>query len=276
MSDYQGPVLAVYTDDKRCLQEAESLANHLGCSLLTSTVTNQGDADSVSHQGAGDPVRHQSSALILHLTSKGLSLESDGLSMPGDYTRMLPRVRPGKWEHEILIKAVRFKDESGPLRVMDCTAGLGEDSLIMAAAGFEVSLYESDPVIAALCKYAIRSGRKIPELRDIVPRMELHEGDSVAALRDIAANDAIDPPDVIYLDPMFPGREKSALIKKKFQLLHQLEAPCANEEELMQAAIDARPRKIVVKRPPKGPYLAGVKPNYSIGGKAIRFDCITL
>lgn len=42
----------------------------------------------------------------------------------------------------------------------------------------------------------------------------------------------------------------------------------------MYAAIAAGPRKVVIKRPAKGPYLAGIKPNYSIDGKAVRYDCI--
>ena len=33
-------------------------------------------------------------------------------------------------------------------------------------------------------------------------------------------------------------------------------------------------RKVVVKRPVKGPHLAGVKPSYAIAGKAVRYDCI--
>lgn len=39
------------------------------------------------------------------------------------------------------------------------------------------------------------------------------------------------------------------------------------------AAIAASPRKIVIKRPLKGPYLADIKPDYSLVGKAIRYDC---
>ena len=84
------------------------------------------------------------------------------------------------------------------------------------------------------------------------------------------------PPDAVYLDPMFPARQKSAAVKKKFQLLHRLERPCDDAEELLRAALDAHPRKVVVKRPPKGPCLAGVKPSYSIAGKAVRYDVIAL
>ena len=65
-------------------------------------------------------------------------------------------------------------------------------------------------------------------------------------------------------------------ICKKLQLLQVLERPCADEEALLQAAIDAQPAKIVVKRPLKGPYLAGRRPSYSLTGKAIRYDVIAL
>ena len=81
-------------------------------------------------------------------------------------------------------------------------------------------------------------------------------------------------PDVVLLDPMFPTREKSASVKKKAQFLQHLEAPCGDEAALLEAALAARPRKVVVKRPPKGPHLAGVRPTYSLEGKAVRYDVI--
>lgn len=74
--------------------------------------------------------------------------------------------------------------------------------------------------------------------------------------------------------PWFPERRKSAAVKKKFQLIHHLEAPCQNEGALLAAAISAGPRKVVVKRPAKGPHLAGVKPSHSLAGKAVRYDVI--
>ena len=81
-------------------------------------------------------------------------------------------------------------------------------------------------------------------------------------------------PDMILLDPMFPERQKSSLVKKKLQVIQKLEMPCTDEKELVLTAMQARPKKLIVKRPPKGPYLAGIKPDFSNGGKAVRFDCI--
>ena len=155
------------------------------------------------------------------------------------------------------------------IRVFDATAGLGEDSLLLAAAGFSVTMCEGDPVIAALLADGLRRAVDDPELSGIVGRMSLVEGDSIEILPSLT-----EAPDVVYLDPMFPARTKSAAVKKKFQLLHRLESPCADEASLMDAALAARPRKIVVKRPIKAPVLAGVRPSHSISGKAVRYDVI--
>ena len=139
--------------------------------------------------------------------------------------------------------------------------------LLLAAAGFPVQLHEYDPVIAALLRDALRRAAELPELAAIVGLKD----DSRTALPELTA-----PPDVILFDPMFPERQKSALIKKKFQLLQKLERPCADETDLINAAIAAHPRKVVIKRSLKVPYLAGRKPSYSLKGKAIRYDCLVL
>ena len=55
-----------------------------------------------------------------------------------------------------------------------------------------------------------------------------------------------------------------------------METPCENEAELLEAAFDASPRKIVIKRPAKGAFLADKKPNYSIEGKAVRYDVFVM
>lgn len=158
------------------------------------------------------------------------------------------------------------------------TAGFGEDSLLLAAAGFTVDLYEQDCVIAALLKDALDRAADDPALAAAVARMRLHAGeDSIAGLRhtaELVKQGELAAPDVVYLDPMFPERTKSAAVKKKFQLLHHLEQPCADEETLVEAALAARPRKVVIKRPVKGPLLAGVKPSYQLAGKAVRYDVL--
>ena len=132
-------------------------------------------------------------------------------------------------------------------------------------------LFEQNPVIAVLLKDALRRAKKHPVLKDIASRMNLVQDNSVEGMSKL-----LDPVDVIYLDPMFPARQKSSLINKKLQLIQKLEPPCSEETDLFDAAISASPSKIIVKRPLKSEFLAGRKPSYTLNGKAIRYDCYTL
>ena len=212
--------------------------------------------------------------LYLKVSRDGLSLMRDGMELRPDFAEMLPRIKQGALQREMLVKAARVKGVEAP-RAVDATAGLGEDSLLLAAAGFAVTLCEADPVIAALLEDALARASAHEVLGPIVERMHLVAGDSRIALERAGASTGAQP-DVVYLDPMFPGRTKSAAVKKKFQLIHGLERPTEplDEESLLQAALAAHPRKVVIKRPVKGPYLAGVKPSHAIAGKAVRYDCI--
>lgn len=214
--------------------------------------------------------------LYLKVSRDGLSLMRDGMELRPDFAEMLPRIKQGALQREMLVKAARVKGVEAP-RAVDATAGLGEDSLMLAAAGFTVTLCEADPVIAALLEDALARASAHEVLGPIVERMHLVAGDSRIALERAGASTGAQP-DVVYLDPMFPGRTKSAAVKKKFQLIHGLERPTEplDEESLLQAAFAAHPRKVVIKRPVKGPHLAGVKPSHAIAGKAVRYDCIVL
>lgn len=210
-------------------------------------------------------------APALALGPDGLALCRGELRVRGDYTRMLPRLRPQNLRGELLVRAVKGRGADRPQRIVDATAGLGEDALLLAAAGHTVQLFERNPVIAALLRDTLRRAAQESALADVVARMTLTEGDSAEGLPQLDP-----PPDVVVLDPMFPERRKSGLIGKKLQLLQVLEAPCADEAALLQAAVDAHPGKIIIKRPLKGPYLAGRKPGYTLSGKAIRYDVIAL
>ena len=206
--------------------------------------------------------------LELRRDADGLALAGGGMVLRADFSALLPRLRPDRLGRELLVRAARVRGVEAPTAV-DATAGLGEDSLLLAAAGFTVTMFEKDPVIAALLRDALERAAANPELAPVAARMTLVEGDSVAGLRDLGFS-----PDVVFLDPMFPERTKSAAVKKKFQLLHHLERPCYNEAELLGAALTAHPRKVVIKRPPRGPLLAGAKPSYQVAGKAVRYDVI--
>ena len=207
--------------------------------------------------------------LVLRYECGVLSLCLGEMKLFGDFSETGKRLKKSNLKTEALIKACRIKGESGFL-VVDATAGLGEDSFLLAADGFSIEMFEYNPLISALLENAMERGKN-EGYRNILERMTLHFENSITALKGLEY-----APDIVYLDPMFPKRQKSSLIKKKFQVLWHLEEPCVDEEELLNAAISANPIKIVIKRPLKADSLAGYKPSYSIKGSTIRYDCIVL
>ncbi len=207
--------------------------------------------------------------LTVLFDAKGVSLTGYGLTYQGDFEGMLHRVSDGRLAHEMLVRAAKTTETD--LKGIDATAGMGEDAFLLAAYGYDMTLYEQNPVVSVLLKDALRRAKKHPQLKEIAARMKLVEGNSVEELKT-----RVDAVDLIYLDPMFPGRQKSGLINKKLQLIQKLEPPCSDEVELFEAAIQAKPSKIIVKRPLKSPFLAGKNPTYELKGKAIRYDCYAL
>lgn len=209
---------------------------------------------------------------LIYGDNNALTLTDGKLHLTADLCENIRRLKPDNLNRELLVKAAKIKNSihENPIAV-DATAGFGEDSLLLAAAGFEVSLYEYDAVIASLLADALRRAAYEPKLADAVSRMRLINGDSIKAMHELSFR-----PDVILLDPMFPAREKSALIKKKFQLLQKLEQPCRDEASLLESSFAAKPHKIVIKRPIKGAFLAGRKPDYVIKGKSVRYDCFVI
>lgn len=230
----------------------------------------QPDAAAALAKRVGAPLAEKpGDDLTLMIDGSGVTLTGYGLSYRGDFEGMLHRISDGRLQHEMLVHVAKTGD-TNPTAV-DATAGMGEDSFLLAACGYEVTLFEQNPVIAALLKDALRRAKKHPALKEIAARMHLMEGDSITGMPNLPFT-----PDLIYLDPMFPARQKSGLIGKKLQLIQKLEQPCFQEEALLESALRTNPKKIIIKRPLKGALLAGREPSYSVKGKAIRYDCIVM
>ena len=216
-----------------------------------------------------DPCMTEGETVWLELNGDGLALTDGKMAVSADMTSMLPRLRTDRLASELLVKAAgRVKEGEAPLAV-DAAAGFGEDALLLAAAGYRVLMFERDPVIAALLADALSRAERIPELSEPVSRMRLRREDSLPAMGKLE-----EKPAVIYLDPMFPEKKKSGLTGKKFQLLHLLAAPCDQEEDMLRAAWNACPGRVVVKRPLKGLCLGGLRPAWSLKGKTVRYDCL--
>ncbi|MDD2462421.1 MAG: class I SAM-dependent methyltransferase [Desulfobulbus sp.] len=183
-----------------------------------------------------------------------------------DFDSTAARRRSRHTGSELLVQAAKIRRVSSPL-LIDTTAGLGRDAFLLATHGFRVEMIEVNPVVAALLADGLARASKVQHLQLVIERIRLNGGNSVerlAALTEI--------PEVIYLDPMFPERSKSAKVKQNLRLLQYLDDHLIAPESLLQAALLVGANKVVVKRPLKGPFLAGKVPSYTLKGKAIRFD----
>jgi 16S rRNA (guanine1516-N2)-methyltransferase len=172
------------------------------------------------------------------------------------------RAQGGK--RELLLKAV---DVQPGRRVVDCTAGLGVDSWLMAAAGCTVTLLERSPVLALMLDDALQRGRQDPEIAAVAERMTLVATDAAGWLATVPS--AID---TVYIDQMFPHQKKSAAVKGGMQVLQRFLGDDGAVLGLLQAALATRCRRVVVKRPLTGGESEGLVPDYQLTAKASRFD----
>ncbi len=168
---------------------------------------------------------------------------------------------------QMIAKAVGIQPGVRPTAV-DATAGLARDAFVLAQLGCTVRLIERQPVIAALLEDGLARARDDAEVEQIVARMPLVVGDAITLLRAWP----YDVPQVIYLDPMFPHRDKSAQVKKEMRLFRPLAGADSDAGELLAAALALASHRVVVKRPRKATCVGGVPPAYALEGKSSRYD----
>lgn len=180
------------------------------------------------------------------------------------------RLEPARVRHEQIVKACALQKAPQGLRIFDATAGLLRDAAVLACAGAEVLVAERSPLIAALIEDGLRRAASIPELQGLLARLHYRRGDSLQLLQTMA--DEGERPDVVYLDPMFPHRDKSALVKKEMRVFRAVVGEDADADALLAPALAVAQRRVVVKRPKAAPVLAGMKPALVLEGKSGRFD----
>ena len=188
-----------------------------------------------------------------------------------DFNSDSMRHRRRSGHNELLGKAVGVSGTRRP-RVLDATAGLGRDALVLADLGCSVTLCEREPVIAAMLASGLEAARASGEdwLLQVVARMKLIAVDALSL--DPATLAVVD---VVYLDPMFPQREKSAAVKKEmavFQALLEEDSAPEAADQLLHWALQQDVARVVVKRPLRAPSLGSLEPSHTVAGKAVRFD----
>lgn len=175
------------------------------------------------------------------------------------------RRRFGGGRKQALARAIGLKPGVNP-RVLDLTAGMGKDAFVLASLGCQVTLLERQPAIFLLLNNAIERALHDEQIAAIAARMALHFADSNRAL---GLHSAVD---VAYLDPMYPARSKSALVKKEMRAFHDLVGQDDDADSLLHLARVHNVRRIVVKRPINASPLAELKPDTIISSKNTRYD----
>jgi 16S rRNA (guanine1516-N2)-methyltransferase len=212
--------------------------------------------------------------LLLRCSSDGLALSKPGdpnLAGPVrvEFTGGQSAFRRRQQKKELLVRAIGCKTAAPP-EVLDGTGGLGRDSFILAAAGCRVLTVEQQPVVAALLADGLKRALNHPDTAGIARRIRLQVMDTVSVLQDMRQRGK--KVDVVYLDPMFPERQKTARVKKELQMLQLLVEDSTPPEQLLASALATAVKRVVVKRPRKAPCLTSLVPSHSLSGKTIRFD----
>ncbi len=170
--------------------------------------------------------------------------------------------RPGR---DLLLRALGGRIEG--VTVTDATAGWGVDAGVAAAAGAQVLMLEHAPAMALVLEAALARWRAAAH--PAAARLRLRSGDAALLLPSLPACD------VVYLDPLFPGREQRGTSAVELRWLREVarwSAPPAPDDELLAAALAAARRRVVVKRGRNDPPFAGVAPSGRILGRTTRYD----
>jgi len=230
------------------------------------------------------PLTLSNAHLILHVSDeKGASL-----SCPDIDPKALLRIsfssgalhhrrQFGGGKSQLIAKAVGIKSGVKPT-IVDATAGLGGDAFVLASLGSKVTGIERSPVLAYMLEDAqvralAQAEVEDKKLSEILQRLTIVGGDAFDFFS--AQNSHV--AQVVYLDPMFPERKKTAAVKKDMQILQALVGQdVQNEQDLLEQALAHASHRVVVKRPRHAPPIVGPSPKYALKGKGTRFDVYPL
>lgn len=181
---------------------------------------------------------------------------------------LLWRVAHSGRHSEASARAVLGKDELP--RVFDATAGLGRDSFILQCCGARVLMFERNPTVWALLCDALERARGNEEFMRGLP----HGLPELAPLGSVLEHPERGNAEIIYYDPMFPPRRKSAQVKKEMQILHAVVGADHDSDDILPELVRRASKRVVVKRPADAPCVAAgeLKRSGFADGKACRFD----
>ncbi|SDL40903.1 16S rRNA (guanine1516-N2)-methyltransferase [Modicisalibacter muralis] len=203
---------------------------------------------------AGDPLRYGNPLVVDFATGRA------------DHRR-----RFGGGRGQLVAKACGLGKGVTP-RVVDATAGLGRDAFVLAGLGAPVLMLERMPAIFALLEDGLRRALGADaEIHDIAMRLQARWADAASDLAGAVVASGFEA-QVIHLDPMFPHRDKSALVKKEMRVFRELAGDDDDAPRLLEAALDVATHRVAVKRPRRAPPIAGPRPAHVIETRTSRYD----
>ena len=176
------------------------------------------------------------------------------------------RLRFGGGRGQDLPKAAGFKPGINP-HIIDATAGLGRDAFLLASLGATVTMIErSTDMHALLLDGMVRALDTGGVTAEIISRMTLIHGDAIELLPSLS-------PEIVFVDPMHPPRNKSALVKAEMRQIRAIVGIDDDQTRLMQTALAHASRRVVLKWPAKAAPMADIPPaSHQIIGKSVRYD----
>lgn len=188
------------------------------------------------------------------------------------------RQQYGGGRGQSIAKAIGLKQGLKPPYVIDATAGLAKDAFVLACLGCPITLLERSPIIVELINDAIVRAKEDENFNSILKvGFKVIAESSIDYLTTLVENAKAAPteillPDVIYLDPMYPHRKKSASVKKNMQILQRLLGKDEDTNQLLDISLKVAKKRVVVKRPKGASNLSSVKPTYQVNSKKTRYD----
>ena len=271
MADSEAPpkaIVTVWSAHESLIPIAQAIAEKLQLSL-TPTPTSQ-------HLSELQYNQYQFALVVIPNALSEYQLEIHDLTEKNsklliDYSRgdIAYRAHHGGGRKQALAKAIGLKPGYSPT-VIDATAGLGRDAFILANLGCHVRMIERSPVMACVLEDALRRAKYDEDLKPwIGQRLQLVTGDARVTIPLICTESAAD---VIYIDPMYPPRSKSALVKKEMRFIRSLVGEDQDSAALLSAALQYAQKRVVVKRPSYANPVEGEKPSHTIESKNTRYD----
>ncbi len=174
----------------------------------------------------------------------------------------------GGGKRQAIAKAVGLNRNKN-LHVLDVTGGYAGDAFVLATQGAILTVVERSAVLFALIHDGMIRAKIDSDVRPIVQRMRIYCQDSIDYLQRLTP---VTIPDVIYIDPMYPQKQKSAAANAKMQLLHLLIGPDTNANSLLELAVKNAKKRVVVKRPKTAPSLSEHNLVGEVSSKNTRYD----